>query len=128
MMRAMSQRPALAVALALGLALSGCSCGERPQTVDGGTGGGGGTFSGAGGVTFVSDTTDAGNDYRSETGGTCLFPTGLGNDLVYSITLSQTKDLTFIATGQSGVDPVIYLRKPPCQTGAQLTCADATGL
>lgn len=77
----------------------------------------------ANGGTFSADTTAARDDYQ----GGCAFnnQTG-GKDLVYHVNLPTPRSVTFSATGLSQVDPVIYVRESPCQTGRTLACADGS--
>ncbi len=77
---------------------------------------------------FSVDTAAASatNDYT----GTCYSSgtgSGVGREFVYALTLTQPQDVTFAAVGQGSVDPVIYVRSSPCQSGTQLECRDVAG-
>lgn len=52
-----------------------------------------------------------------------------GPELVYKLTLTQARDVTISvakAAGQGTSDHVLYVRASPCDTGAELACADNT--
>lgn len=77
-------------------------------------------------TSFVVDTSGKRNDVS----GSCNLDTPNGDaELVFRLTLTQTQDITVQARAQSGsaADPVLYLRKAPCETATELRCVDFEG-
>ncbi len=72
-------------------------------------------------VTFQADTTRAADDFDAG----CATSSG-GRDLVYHLNLAETQDVKVSSTGAPGVDPVLYLRSSPCETAADVQCANTT--
>ncbi len=112
------------------------------SSTGGGTGGGSATGGGTGGAsgvagdhcgmvielpanggTFSANATAARDDYQ---GGCALNNQTGGKDLVYHVNLPTPRSVTFSATGLAQVDPVIYVRESPCETGRTLACADGS--
>ncbi len=51
---------------------------------------------------------------------------GSGPDVVYTFTVRARTPVTIDLTG-TGFDPVLFVRRAPCETGAQSACNDDTG-
>lgn len=75
-------------------------------------------------VTTTVDLGAFGDEEYSRCGG----ENAQGLDAVYLVKLATTRDLRVTAAPlASGVEPVISLRRDPCETGAELACVDRLG-
>jgi hypothetical protein len=73
-------------------------------------------------ATFLADTSTAADDHL----GSCSDSTATSRELVYQFSLTQTQDVTVVATPTtgSGADAVLYLKKDACESGVEISCAD----
>jgi hypothetical protein len=68
-------------------------------------------------------TAGAANDSAPVTAGFPGCAGGSGPDVVYQFTLDRATPVTVDTVG-SAFDTVLYVRRPPCETGSQLACND----
>ncbi|MBI3185302.1 MAG: hypothetical protein HYZ28_24450 [Myxococcales bacterium] len=74
-------------------------------------------------VTFIVDTSALKNDES----GSCSTSGSDGKDAVYRLALAATQDVLVTAEPLGGGDAVVYLRRGPCASGAELSCRDDLG-
>ncbi|MBI5517020.1 MAG: PPC domain-containing protein [Deltaproteobacteria bacterium] len=75
---------------------------------------------------FTGSTLGATNNGGPVTAGFPGCAGGSGPDVVYQFTLDRTVPVTIDTVG-SAFDTVLYVRRPPCETGAQVACNDDEG-
>ncbi|MBX7096371.1 MAG: hypothetical protein K1X89_01550 [Myxococcaceae bacterium] len=77
--------------------------------------------------THVSTTVDLGT-FSDDEDGTCAAPGAFGKDAVYTLRLDAPHDVLVTAQAlASGVEPLVYLRRSPCESGEELACKQQLG-
>ncbi len=79
------------------------------------------TSDGGMGATLNVDLTNAAADYV----GACRTSSPTGKDKVFKLTLTGTKDISVVSTPGANGDPIVYIRKSPCEaSGSEIACKD----
>ncbi|MBX7116272.1 MAG: hypothetical protein K1X64_18235 [Myxococcaceae bacterium] len=79
------------------------------------------TSDGGMGTTLNVDLTNAAADYV----GSCRTSSPTGKDKVFKLTLTGTKDISVSSTPGANGDPIVYIRRAPCDASvSEVICAD----